>query len=82
MTALLYYSISSDLTEDDIIEIDRQVTKNRETVCIFVRNCASNAKKVIVISILGGALWFSNLESAEAMGLSMPPAPVVKVQPN
>ena len=86
MTALLYYSISSDLTEDEIIEIDRQVTKNRETVCILVRNCASNAKdktrKVIVISILGGALWFSNLKSAEAMGLSMPPAPVVRVCPS
>ena len=84
MPALLYYSISSDLTEDEIIEIDRQVTKNREAVCIFVRNCASNAKdktrKVIVISILGRALWFSNVQPSSAIGLSMPPAPVVRVQ--
>ncbi len=62
MNSLLDYSISSDLTEDERIEIDRQVTKNRETVCIFVRNCASNAKdktrKVVVISILG----FSNVQ--------------------
>ena len=28
MTALLFYSISSDLTEDEIIEIDKQVHKN------------------------------------------------------
>ena len=86
MTALLYYSISSDLTEDEIIEIDREVTKNRETVCIFVRSLASNAKdktrKVIVVSILGGALWFSNVQPSEAMGLSIAPTPVVKVQPN
>lgn len=31
---------------------------------------------------LGGVVWFSNLESAEAIGLSMPPAPVVRFQPS
>jgi hypothetical protein len=41
MTALLYYSMSSDLTADEIIEIDRQIAENRETVCFFVRNLAS-----------------------------------------
>ena len=41
MTALLYYSISSDLTEDKIIEIDLSVTKNRE----FVRNLPSYSKR-------------------------------------
>ena len=41
MTALLYYSISSDLTEDKIIEIDLYVTKNRE----FVRNLPSYSKR-------------------------------------
>ena len=40
MSSLLYYSISSNLTKDKIIEIDLYVTKNRE----FVRNLASNAK--------------------------------------
>jgi hypothetical protein len=46
MTALLYYSISSDLTEDEIIEIDSQVANNRE----FVRNLASKrkAKRVLL----------------------------------
>ncbi len=38
MSSLLYYSISSDLTKDEIIEIDRQIAKNRETVFFFVRN--------------------------------------------
>jgi hypothetical protein len=41
MTALLYYSISFDLTENEIIEIDRYVTKNLE----FVRNLPSNSKR-------------------------------------
>ena len=41
MTALLYYSISSNLTEDKIIEIDRYVSKNRK----FIRNLPSNSKR-------------------------------------
>lgn len=83
---MLYYSISSDLTKDEIIEIDRQIAKNRETVFFFVRNLASNAKdktrKGIVVIILGGTLYFSNLQPSEAIGLTMPPAPVVRVQPS
>ena len=86
MSSLLYYSISSDLTKDEIIEIDRQTAKNRETVFFFVTNLASNAKdktrKVIVVIILGGALYFSNVQPSEAIGLTMPPAPVVRVQPS
>ena len=70
----------------EIIEIDRQIAKNRETVFFFVRNLASNAKdktrKVIVVIILGGALYFSNVQPSEAIGLTMPPAPVVRVQPS
>ena len=41
MTALLYNSIWSGLTEDEIIEIDRYVTKNQE----FVKNLPSNSKR-------------------------------------
>ena len=51
MTALLYYSISSDLTEDEIIEIDSQVANNRE----FIRNLTSNlrckAKRVLLYAM-------------------------------
>ena len=82
MSSLLYYSISSNLTKDKIIEIDLYVTKNRE----FVRNLASNAKnktrKGIFVIILGGALYLSNVQPSEAIGLTMPPAPVVIVQPS
>ena len=30
MNLLLYYSISSDLTKDEIIEIDRQIVKTEK----------------------------------------------------
>ena len=86
MTALLYISYSSGLSEDDKLIIDRQVSRNREKVCIVVKTLASNAKdktkKVIVVILLGGVLYFSNVQPSEAIGLSMPPAPVVRVQPN
>ena len=86
MSAFLCYSISSKLTEDEIKEIDKQISKNRETVFFFVRNLASNAKdktrKVIVVIILGGALYFSDVPPSEAIGLTMPPDPVVRVQPS
>ena len=37
MISFLYYSISLDLSENDKLIIDRQVSKNRETVYIFVK---------------------------------------------
>ena len=85
----MYISYSSGLSEDNKLIIDRQVSRNREKVCIVVKTLASNAKdktkKVIVVILLGGALYFSNVQPSEAIGLSMPPAPVVIniiVQPN
>ncbi len=85
MTALLYYSISSDLTEDEIIEIDKQVDNNREAVCIFVRDIRCNVKdktkRLIIVISLATVIWFSNSESVEAIGLSIPPAPVIRVRP-
>ena len=44
MTTLLYYSISSNLTEDEIIEIESQVANNRKTVCTFVINLGGYKK--------------------------------------
>lgn len=65
MTALLYISYSSGLSEDDKLILNRQVYKNRERVCILVKTLASNGKyktrKVIVVIILGGALYFNNV---------------------
>lgn len=86
MTALLYISYSSGLSEDDKLIIDRQVSRNREEVCIVVKTLASNAKdkikKVIVVILLGGALYFIDVQPSDAIGLSLPIGPVVIVQPN
>ena len=65
MTALLYISYSSGLSEDDKLIIDKQVSRTREKVRSIVRTLVSNTKyktkKVIVISILGETLYFSNV---------------------
>ena len=84
MSSLLYYSISSNLTKDETIEIDRQVANNRETVCIFVRNLASNAKGKAKKTVLGTTFWMGTAQRSEAMGLSIPPrsTPVGRVQPS
>ena len=78
--------MSSDLTLDEIIKIDRQIAKNRETVFFFVRNFASNAKdktrKGIVAIILGGVIYFSNGQPSKAIDVRMPPAQMTKVQPS
>ena len=44
MTSLLYYQHLSNLTEDEKIEIDKEVKKNREEVNLFVRELPSNSK--------------------------------------
>jgi hypothetical protein len=84
MTALFYSSISSDLTEDEIIQIDKKVKANREAVCIFVRDIGCNGKdkikRLILVISLTSLICFSSLESAEAIGLNMPPTQIVKVQ--
>lgn len=82
MSSLLYYSISSNLTKDEIIEINKQIAKNRETVKNFALNARDKTRKVIVIILLGGALYFSNVQPSEVIGLSMPPAPIIRVQPS
>ena len=39
MSSLLYYSISSNLTKDNIIEIERCVAKKREAIYLFLESC-------------------------------------------
>ena len=47
MTSLLYYSISSNLTEDEKHKIDERVAKDGEAVYLFVRNLPLNGKRKI-----------------------------------
>lgn len=78
---MYYYN---KLSKNEEIEIDRQVSKNREKVYIFVRNVLSNTKsktkKVIILSALGVTLLFSNVKSSNAIGLSMPPQSIVRIE--
>jgi hypothetical protein len=73
MSGLLYISYSSGLSEEDELIIDKLVFENREAVCIFVRNIPSNVKdktkRLIIVISLATVVWFSGLESVEAIGL-------------
>ena len=44
MTSLLYYSISSGLTHDEILEIDDKVANNRKEVYLFLKRLVLNSK--------------------------------------
>ena len=61
MNSILYYSISSDLTKDEIIEIDKLVAKNREAVYLFLRKLPSNSKYKAKNYSYVGCLYFSFL---------------------
>lgn len=45
MSSLLYYSISSGLTKNEIIEIDKEVAINRKAVYLFVRKLPYNSNR-------------------------------------
>ena len=81
MTALLYYFISSDLTENKIIEIDLYVTKNRE----FVRNLPSylkrEAKRVFLYATFIFQLSQPLVPYAVAVVMPLPPA-IHRLSPN
>ena len=71
MTALLYYSYSTNLTEDEIVEIDKKVFRNRELFYRFITKLSSNTKcktkKVIIVVSLGLVLIFRDVQSVEAV---------------
>jgi hypothetical protein len=48
----------------------------------FPLNSKVKRKKIIVVSTLVSTLWFGNVQPSPAMGLSIPAAPVVRIQPS
>ena len=86
MTALLYYFYLRNLTENKIVETDKKVFRDRGLVYQFMIKLSLNTKRktkiVIIVVCLGFVLAFSNIESVKAIGLSLPSAPVVRVQPS
>ena len=57
-----------------------------ESTVLLIRNLSLNlkgkSKRIVVVISLATVVWFSNLESVSAIGLPMPPTPVVRVQPS
>jgi hypothetical protein len=45
MSALFYYSISSGLNENEVVRIDKEVSRNRKVVYLFVTKLPLNAKR-------------------------------------
>lgn len=85
MNSLLYYSISSDLTKDEIIEIDKRVAKNRESVYLFVRKLPSNskgkAKRLFVYGMFIFQLGQPLVPCAAAVMMPLPPVAIHRLSP-
>ncbi len=85
MSALLYYSISSDLTEDEIIEIDRKVASNREAAYLFVIKLPSNSKRKAKRLWLYVVFMFTSSQPlvpcAAAVMMPLPPVAIHRLLP-
>ena len=55
-----------------------------ESTILLIRNLSLNlkgkSKRIVVVISLATVVWFSNLESVSAIGLPIPPAPVVRLE--
>lgn len=54
MSALLYYSISSNLSDDEINKVNQQVNENRRKL----KNLTLNSKKIVCKQFINGTLVF------------------------
>ena len=85
MSALFYNSILSGLTEDEIIEIDKRVAKNREVVYLFVRKLPSNskrkAKRLFVYGIFLFQLGQPLVPCGAAVVMPLPPVAIHRLSP-
>jgi hypothetical protein len=77
MTSLLYYSVSSNLTEHEMIEMDKQVARNQEKVYLFLTKLPSNSKrkaKKICFQMVFMFMISQPLAPCAAVMLPLPPA--------
>ena len=85
MSSFLYYSISSNFMKDEIIEIEKRVAKNRESVYLFLRNLPPNSKRKAK-RWLGYAIFVFQLgqplvRCAAAVIVPLPPTAVHRLSP-
>ena len=85
MTALLYYSYSTNLTEDEIVEIDKKVFRNRELVYRFMTKLSSNTKRktkrVFVYGMFIFQLGQPLVPCAAAVVMPLPPVAIHRLSP-
>ena len=85
MGSLLYYSILSNLTKDEIIAIDKQVAKNRKGVWLFVRKLPSNskrkAKRLFVYGMFLFQLGQPLVPCTAAVVMPLPPIAIHRLSP-
>ena len=75
MTALLYYSISSKLTEAEKLTRDK-VSGNRVAVIKFVKKVYGKGKVIVISTTLGIVILVSTPKNAEGIGVPVtPPSP-------
>ena len=85
MNSLLYYSTSSDLTKDEIIEIDKRVAKNREAIFLPISKLSSNskrkAKRLFVYGMFIFQLGQPFVPCAAAVVMPLPPVAIHRLSP-
>lgn len=76
MSALLYYSYSSKLTEAEKLTIDKEVSGNRVAVIKFVKKVYGKGKVIVISTTLGIVILVSTPKNAEGIGVPVtPPSP-------
>jgi hypothetical protein len=68
MSALLYYSYSSKLTEAEKLTIDKEVSGNRVGVIKFVKKVYGKGKVIVISTTLGILMLVSTPKNAEGIG--------------
>ena len=85
MSSLLYISVSSDLTKDEIILINKQVKKNREEIYLFVKEFPLNSKRKAKRFFVHGMLLFKLgqplVPCAAAVVMPLPPVAIHRLSP-
>jgi len=82
MTALLYYSYSSKLTEAEKLTIDKEVIGNRVAVIEFVKKVYGKGKVIVISTAFGILVLVSTPKNAEGIGVPVtPPARIMRHSP-
>ena len=81
MASLLYYKISSDLTKDEIIAIDKRVAKNRERVRKLPSNLKRKAKRLGFYIVFMFAISQPLVPCAAAVMTPLPPVVIHRSSP-